>query len=331
MPGVALMIEMAAQQIGKALDGTTASEKEADIECPAGHLDTPNPPSSGEVARSYAHRGWPVFPCRSEEGPERKRPLTEHGFHDSAHDERTIRAWWRCWPDALIGVPTGCTSGFVVLDIDVKYDDANGYDTLEDLGFAVLPNTPMVLTPSGGLHIYFSPPEHLELRCTEGERGRGIGLGLDWRGTGGYVIVPSPGSGYSWDPSWNFDTVALAPVPVALLPRDPERSTVLRPVRPTSGLSPYAEAALDNACQRIITAAAGEQEATINRESFAIGGLAGAGAVPAGFARRTLQHAAGKIRDYDQRRPWRATEIANKVNRAFDAGMCRPRGVRRAG
>jgi len=111
-----------------------------------------------------------------------------------------------------------------VLDIDVKRPESNGFDTLADVGFAILPNTPMAHTTSGGLHVYFARPADIEIGCTQGEKGRGIGRGLDWRATGGYVIVPSPGSGYTWDPHWNFDTVPLAPVPIALLPREPESS-----------------------------------------------------------------------------------------------------------
>jgi hypothetical protein len=168
-----------------------------------------------------------------------------------------------------------------------------------------------------------SPPSGL--RNTGGARGRGIGPGLDWRGDGGYVIAPSPGSGYSWDPHWNFETVALAEVPAALLPREPERTVSTKPVRPATGLSPYAEAALDSACRRIIAAPFGEQEATFNGECFAIGTLAGAGAVPAEFARRALAWAAHQMPSYDRRRPWMRSEIEHKVDRAFADGMRQPR------
>src|SRR4051812_39651034 len=143
-----------------------------------------------DAADLLAKRGWPVFPCH----PGNKRPRTLNGFHDASTDPAVIAGWWTLWPDSWIGTPTGEPIGAVVLDIDVKRPEANGYDTLDDLGFGILPDTPMAHTASGGLHLYFQIPPG-GLRNTNGKRGRGIGPGLDWRGTGGYVILPSPGSG----------------------------------------------------------------------------------------------------------------------------------------
>jgi Bifunctional DNA primase/polymerase, N-terminal len=218
-----------------------------------------------------------------------------------------------------------------VLDVDTKRPEANGYDTLDALGFAILRETPMVHTASGGLYIYFAPANSVEIGCTKGEKGRGTGRGLDWPGVGGYVIVPSTGSGYEWDPHWNFDTVGLAPVPAALLPRDPERpAAIASPVESTTGLSPYAEAALDSACRRIIAAPAGQQEATLNSECFSIGTLAGSDAIPMGFAHRILLWAARQVTDHDRRRPWRARDLENKVARAFEAGTRHPRNAQGA-
>jgi hypothetical protein len=74
-------------------------------------------------------------------------------------------------------------------------------------------------TPSGGAHLYFTAHEHIEIRNAQGARGRGTGPGLDWRGTGGYLILPSLGSGYRWDLVCNLDTVPLALVPADLSPR----------------------------------------------------------------------------------------------------------------
>ena len=280
-----------------------------------------------EQAFANTRRGLRVFPCQWR-GQRRKLPLTKHGFCDASIDPAVITAWWTIWPEALIGVPTGYDSGFVVLDVDVKRDEANGFDTLADLDCASLPDTPMTHTASGGLHLYFHPPADPEIRNTEGKKGRGIGPGLDWRGTGGYVIVPSPNSGYWWDPHWNLDTVALALVPSSLLPRQPEPRLEAQPIERTTGLSPYAEAALARACRAIGCAPAGEQEATLNRETFSIATLAGAGGIPSDFARRALHNAARNIRDYDPHRPWRAIELEQKVDRAFHAGLQRPRQPR---
>lgn len=274
-------------------------------------------------ALSYAARGWPIFPCQWR-GDWRKRPLLKHGLHDASADPAGIRQLWRRWPEALIGLPTGAPIGAVVLDIDVKRDDANGYDTLDAIGVSILPVTPMAHTASGGLHIYFKPPVN-GLRNTGGARGRGIGPGIDWRGDGGYVIAPSRGSGYTWDPHCNLDTAPLADVPPALLPKEPLRPSSAKPAKPEAGLSPYAESALDSACRKLLAAPAGEQEATINGECFAIGTLAGAGGIPAQFARRALIWAARQIRSHDPRRPWHPVELDRKVERAFADGMRHPR------
>jgi Bifunctional DNA primase/polymerase, N-terminal len=280
-----------------------------------------------DAVLDYAQRGWTVFPCHWH-GERRKRPLIVNGLHAATRDEAQIRQWWQRWPSALIGVPTGRASGFVVLDIDVKDPRSYGYDTLAELGLAILPVTRMVHTSSDGLHLHFDPGGH-EIRNTAGEKGRGIGPGLDWRGEGGYVIVPSAGGGYSWDQICGADT-PLAAVPSGLLPREPER-TAREPVEAVDGLSPYARAALDSACRNIVVAANGEQEATLNGECFAIGSLAGSGAIPESFALRTLLWAASRIRDYDARRRWRPAELEDKVERAFADGLSRPRAVRRHG
>src|SRR5262249_43617775 len=78
-----------------------------------------------------------------------------------------IRRLWGPWPHAWVGMPTGRISGRWVLDIDVKRPEANGFDSLVDIGLSVLPETPMVHTPSGGLHVYFDAGER-ELRCSAG-------------------------------------------------------------------------------------------------------------------------------------------------------------------
>jgi len=64
----------------------------------------------------YAGLGYPVFPC----SPARKRPFTDHGFKDATTDAGKIKAFWKQWPRAAIGMPTGAVSGLLVVDIDAK-------------------------------------------------------------------------------------------------------------------------------------------------------------------------------------------------------------------
>jgi Bifunctional DNA primase/polymerase, N-terminal len=249
-----------------------------------------------DQALGYIGRGWPVFPCRWDGGPRfRKTPITPNGFKDASDDPKVVVAWWTRWPKALIGLPTGPASGLVVLDVDVKRAEANGFDSLEDLGRAVLPETPMVHTESGGLHLYFRCPVR-DLRNSAGR----IGPGLDIRATGGYVIVPSPGSGYAWDSCWNFDTCSPVEAPDWLRPAPPARPRVMTsPKFECVGLSKYSEAALDAACTAILRAPAGQQETVLNVEAFSIGTLAGANGVPADLALKALLAAASRMPDHD--------------------------------
>jgi Bifunctional DNA primase/polymerase, N-terminal len=130
-----------------------------------------------DQALEYVLRGWAVFPCRWDGGPRlRKTPLTRNGFKDASRDQKTVYQWWVRWPTALIGLPTGEVSGVVVLDVDVKRSQANGFDSLEDLGHSILPETPMAHTESGGLHVYFRCPDR-DVRNSAGH----IAPGLDVR------------------------------------------------------------------------------------------------------------------------------------------------------
>jgi putative DNA primase/helicase len=272
----------------------------------------------GDAALAYAARGWAVFPCWWM-GPSRKLPITKHGYKDATTEPRVITAWWRRWPRALIGTPTG--HGFVVLDIDPRH---GGFNTLTELGFPTLPVTLTAITGSGGRHLYFTPPPGREIRNTQGERGVGIGAGLDWRGVGGHVIVPAPGTGYEWV----VETLALplAPVPEALLPREqPPAAQIIGAAATCAELSPYGAAALRSAAEKILAAPDGEQEATLNGESYSIGRLAGAGGVPAELALEIVLTAGRAILSYNLRRPWRIADIDRKVRRAFAQGMAKPR------
>jgi hypothetical protein len=134
------------------------------------------------AATHLADCSIPVFPCV----PGGKQPLTVHGFHDASTDTEVVRSWWRRWPDANIGVPTGSASGVDVVDVDV-HDDDSGFGSFERArragfveGWAWL-----VRTPSGGLHAYFPRTSVGEQRSWQVPSQH-----IDFRGDGGYIIIP---------------------------------------------------------------------------------------------------------------------------------------------
>ncbi len=266
---------------------------------------------TAEAALEYAGRGLPVFPCQAN-----KRPLIENGFHRATVESSQIEAWWRRRPQALIGVPTGRASGLVVLDIDVKDPRAYGFDTLADLGLSILPSTPMVHTASGGLHVYFAAIA-TEIRNSVGKHG--LGPGLDVRGEGGYVIAPSPSSGYAWDPYYNLKTVALLPAPAWLAHRPGrDRSSTATRLNP--------QAILDRACENIRGAVNGSRHDVLNREAFRVGSLVAAGALRERDAWHALEAATAAM-------VWTSAGDRRKAARdlvdAFRDSLSKPRRARR--
>lgn len=134
------------------------------------------------AARMFAASGVPVFPCV----PSGKRPLTRHGFHDATTEPAQVGSWWRRWPDANIGIPTGAASGLVVVDVDV-HPTGTGYAPFRDAherglasGWAAL-----VRTASGGLHAYFPSDPSRAQPSWQATR-----VHIDFRGDGGYIIAP---------------------------------------------------------------------------------------------------------------------------------------------
>lgn len=279
------------------------------------------------VALAYAAAGLAVFPVAP---TGRKRPLCAHGWHAATTDADTIRAWWGRFPDALPATPTGAAAGRIVLDIDVK-DGVSGWDALDEMGALPLPDTPMVHTPSGGLHVHFRHPGGWA-KTVAGKLGRG----LDTRGDGGSIILPD-GNSRRWDPHQNPDRVPLAPCPPWLAEwfrREEERSAapvtpLRRPANDATDMNRYGAAALDDAARRIMGAPAGEQEATLNGEAFGIGTLVGAGELPREFAERVLVWAGCQMVSCRRGDPWLPGDVSKKVKAALDAGARRPRvGVR---
>jgi putative DNA primase/helicase len=178
-------------------------------------------PSMLDAALGYAERGWAVFPCDWRQdppglkvkkkrakaplvaGPDRDQagaPIPETGgLWRASTDPVQIRAWWKKYPQALIGVPTGARLGLFVIDLDPSEGDSVD-QVLQRLTDAVgpLPGGPISATQSGGRHLWFRNPVGEALPHNSAKRIPGV----DWRGQGGYVIVPpsrmSDGKIYQW-------------------------------------------------------------------------------------------------------------------------------------
>lgn len=166
----------------------------------------------GRAAVHYVTKfGWSVFPL----APRTKRPIPENGLNAATRHLPTIDHWWRQTPDANVGVATGSTSGFWVLDLDEK---RGGPDWLREQEHArgQLPRTVQQRTGGGGEHLLFALPEGRQIRNRVS-----VAPGVDVRGDGGYIVVaPSihpNGRGYFWDIARHPLEVPLAPAPEWLL------------------------------------------------------------------------------------------------------------------
>lgn len=161
-----------------------------------------------DAAIEYATKyKWAVFPC----SPMSKKPLTPHGCKDAKKSVGAIKAWWKRWPDASIGIATGSVSGLIVIDEDLDEDKGlNGYEEVSEWERinGALPATVQCITGRGGYHLYY------QYDGTDIKNRAGILYGVDVRGEGGYVIAPPSmhpnGTEYQWEDA--PDEVDLAPI-----------------------------------------------------------------------------------------------------------------------
>lgn len=138
-------------------------------------------------------------------------------------------------PSGGYGIQTGHFNGVFVIDLDKK-PGKNGIDALLDLAQGrPIPETAGVITPTGGVHLYFRLPPNVYVPSNRGT----LGLGIDVRGEGGYIV--GPGS-----PHKNGGTYQEVPHPLAdapqwlldLVVKEPEPPKTLtsehRTIEPTS-------------------------------------------------------------------------------------------------
>ena len=251
----------------------------------------------GLAAADYARRGWRVFPCHApaNEGcscggrdcpSPAKHPRTRHGLHDASAGEDVVARWWRRWPGANVGLRTG--DGLVVVDVDPAHGGIESLAAIE-ADHGPLPATATVRTGSGGLHLYFRHDG--PLRNSAGV----LGPGLDVRADGGYVIAPPSwhmaGAPYRWT-----STMPPAPLPgwvlAGLAHRAPPRPVAAPPILPAgAGASAWAAAAVAGEVDRVVTAAEGQRNHTLNRSAFVLGQIVGGGHLDAAEVAHLLERA----------------------------------------
>lgn len=285
-----------------------------------------------DQALTYLSNGWPVFPCRGKEewddhtgdylAP--KTPLTSNGLKAATKNERIVREWWRRTPDAMIGLPTGKPTGVWVLDLDRKPGVGDGHEWLDDMEtkHGALPDTARAITMGGGTHIFF--------KHVEGIRNRGgLGVAVDVRGDGGYVIAPGSvagdGRGYEWVDGYGPEHIVDAPQWLLDLVLPPKREH--RPADyhyQSGGNTPYVERALEDELRGLATTPQGGRGYQLNASAFSVGQLVSAGAISRADAESELYRAAIAcgVAQKDGERETRA-----KIKRGLDAGERQPRQI----
>ncbi|SFM01658.1 bifunctional DNA primase/polymerase [Streptomyces pini] len=188
------------------------------------------------VALQWVSRGVPVVPCGRD-----KRPLVA-GFGAGASEEElapfsdpeTVRSWWSArYARAHVGLLTGRGPGrgLLVVDLDMPKGEARpltgrwegcqgGTDVLELLAAesgAPWPETYTVLTPGGGMHLYFLQPEEGPLiGCATGDGPTAPHLGplVDVRGVGGVIIAAGSYAAVQGRPYERVSPPELLPQPL---------------------------------------------------------------------------------------------------------------------
>jgi hypothetical protein len=265
--------------------------------------------STLDYALAYAAVGMAVFPATP-----RKTPLTEHGYLDATTDVAIIRDWWSRYPAADIA--WALPFEIVVLDLDEKHGDHGLRDFAELEGRAADDtDTPQATSPSGGRHLIFAAVGKRFKNNAKVIPGRGI----DVRWHGGYVVLPSLGNGRQWTKS--IATTPLADVP-DWVPEREDDGTPQGTARAYTGPSDFESFVIAKAAAEIRSAPNREQEWTLNRWCYSIGGFVAGGWVEEGPAEAALIEAACAMRSYG--RPWRRAALEKKVRHTIADGKRDP-------
>lgn len=161
-------------------------------------------PNLHRAALWYARHGWHIFPLR----PWTKEPFAKLGVYQATTNLARISAWWRCWPQANIGLHCG-GSGILALDADAYKDTYAGDSLLSWENEETVTN----LTGGGGTHLLFRMPDVARYGNATGQ----LPAGVDVRGYGGYIVLPPSihpnGRRYQWEAGYGPHEIDMKPLP----------------------------------------------------------------------------------------------------------------------
>ncbi|MGW1029231.1 bifunctional DNA primase/polymerase [Streptomyces sp. NPDC002577] len=141
-----------------------------------------------------------------------------HGVYDASSDPQRIRELFAAAPWATgYGIACGLPPFHLIgVDLDTK-SGADSSAALRELALRhlfTIPDTVVVITPSGGRHVWLSGPPDVVVPNSAGR----LAPGIDIRGAGGYLVGPGSRTDhgvYSTAPGTAH--LAPAPCPPALL------------------------------------------------------------------------------------------------------------------
>lgn len=224
----------------------------------------------------------PVFPLV----PNDKVPVIAggHGYKDATNDPKVLAEWRARYPDANWGMPTGAVSGYDVFDIDLprpeKGKTADGRKTfveLERIHGEV--NTRVVITPSGGMHLYFQARPDVEKAADPLP-------GIDVKSDGGYVVIPPSeidGEPYRWLDGLDLTRAPAAPWPEWLLEivRKKDRAPAAPAPQPATfdGGTAWGDKSILLIAEELASVPAGGRDNKRNAICFRVGRMVAAGHV----------------------------------------------------
>jgi len=251
----------------------------------------------------------PVFPCKG------KQPRTEHGYKDGSTDSRQVADWWQAWPDANVALVTG---DLIVIDVD----GPEGSQSLEALEAQHEPLPPTLSASTGrGVHRYYRCPEGIKIGNSAGK----LGVGLDVRGKGGYVIAPPSIHENGKRYEWIAEGVPIADLPEwiaeILKPRERQQGDVVA-IRPTGDADRrIALVALEREAQIVRVAPDGTRNDTLNKAAYNLGQLAANGSITESEITEQLVAAAEAAN-------LPSHEIESALSSGLKAGLAAPRPPR---